>query len=440
VRRDVPQDGCRCDPGPVTAHPSAAYGPLVPPNGVPETASRVTTTVLLAVASVGAAVIAIFGEKGGICPWVIGSALAGLVPWALVAGGVALPPTWFALMAMPPVVTGVVFGNNPGSMFPAMIAIVWITRVATRWWLVVASIAVAFIAIALHGADIGSAHEGGLVYFAGGLGITFLAGLMLRRQEALTDELRSMHELRVAHATESERTRIAREVHDVVAHSLAVVMLHVTGARRSIASDPAGARAALGRAEEVGRDSLDSIRAVVGLLRDPSATGIDVPLPDGADIETLIDGYRSGGTSVSTVVDTDLSGLDAAAGLTVHRIVQESLANAVRHAPGAHCVVRVERIHADGARPELRMSVRNGPPQTSAARSSNDRATRMGLGLVGMGERARALGGLFRAGATADGGWEVVVTLPVPGMELGADDVPTAGHQRTDQHVERSSV
>ena len=104
----------------------------------------------------------------------------------------------------------------------------------------------------------GNTHESGALYFIGGIGISALSGLMLRRQELITAELAAMNELRVEHAASEERARIARDVHDVVAHSLTVVMLHLTGARRVLATDPQAADEALARAESVGRETASS--------------------------------------------------------------------------------------------------------------------------------------------------------------------------------------
>ena len=172
-------------------------------------------------------------------------------------------------------------------MFPLMVALVWLDAAPTtvadrsprhrRWPRRL------LVELAI---DEGLADDAGIVYFAGGLGIAAMIGPLLRRQEAITAELRAMHELQVERRGGRERARIAREVHDVVAHSLTVVMLNLTGARRALATDPAGADEALARAEEVGRDSLDSIRQVMGLLREPG-TGTDVPVPALADLPAL---------------------------------------------------------------------------------------------------------------------------------------------------------
>ena len=154
-----------------------------------------------------------------------------------------------------------------------MIAIVWLTLTARSMWLpAIVGRRVVPRRSSTCTIDKGSIDESGIVYFIGGLGIAWLSGWLLRRQEALTAQIEAMREAQVEQLAATERARIAREVHDVVAHSLTVVMLNLTGARRALATDPARADEALARAELVGRDSLDSIRQVMGLLRDPGST------------------------------------------------------------------------------------------------------------------------------------------------------------------------
>ncbi len=363
---------------------------------------RVPTTVLMSIAAVGAALVAVFGESGAFTGVGLASALAGVAPWALVAGGVRVPPPLFAVLGLVPVWFGVVVAENPGGMFPAMLLATWVTRTSSSRWLVVGTLVAAAGSIVTLALRTSEAHENGMVYFIGGLGISWLAGRMLRRQELLNQELHAMNDLRVQHAAVAERTRIASEVHDVVAHSLTVVMLHLTGARRALATDPQRADEALARAETVGRDSLDSIRQVMGLLRDPG-TGRDVSQPGLADISALVDGYRTAGLALEVVDRIDASDVDPTVQLVAYRVVQESLANALQHAPGSSCAVTVERSTG-----ELRVEVINA----AATVATTARSARAGLGLRGMIERVRAVGGELTAGPSADGGWRVSARIP----------------------------
>ena len=363
------------------------------------------TTLVLSLAAVGAALVSIFGSDDSFTRLTVGASLAGLVPWALVAGGVRVPALAFAAMALGCAAVTMVVDVNTGGMFPVILMVVWITRSTGDWRiraLVLAGSIGLLVASAMRESSI---LKSGQVYFAAGLGISWLAGMMLRRQESLTIELQAMNELRVEHAATAERARIAREVHDVVAHSLTVVMLHLTGARRAMSIEPARAEEALARAETVGRESLASIRQVMDVLRDHGG-GRATPQPGLADVGALIDGYRIGGLTVKATVDPGVD-VNPTVGLVVYRIVQESLTNVLRHAPGASCSVAVR---APVTRP-LTVEIINGPG-ASARQSEQPSDSRPGLGVRGMAERVRAVGGELVAGPVPEGGWQVTATIP----------------------------
>jgi signal transduction histidine kinase len=162
--------------------------------------------------------------------------------------------------------------------------------------------------------------------------------------------------------------------------------------------DPAGAVRALEEAERLGRESLDEVRATVGLLRvdgDPE-TGVAPPLPGIVELPALIEGFRAVGAEVTLTVDGDVAATAATAGLTVYRIVQEAVTNAVKHAPGTPVTVDL-RVSASGV--ELAVDSAGRPGAGS------------GSGLRTMRERAEALGGTFAAGPGGRG-WLVRATLP----------------------------
>ncbi len=361
--------------------------------------------MVMAIASIGAALIAIFGDKDAFSALTVACALLGLVPWALVAGGVRLHPLMFMAMTIGAAAVIVLVDRNPGGMFPVMLAVAWLTR-SDAGGLIIAATLVSAATMMLGLVVIeNTAHETGAVYFLGGVGVSWLAGSMIHRQELLVAELREAQQRQVEHAAANERTRIAREVHDVVAHSLTVTMLHVTGARRALANDPARAADALERAEEVGRESLDSIRQVVGLLRTgDEGAGLDAPLPAIADIPSLVDQYRGVGLRVTDELCLDGLVADATTSLTAFRVVQEALANALQHAPGAPVVLSVA---GDASAAVLRIVAEN--PATIAS----GRSDRVGLGLRGMTERVRAAGGSLEVGATEGRMFRVDATLPL---------------------------
>jgi signal transduction histidine kinase len=222
------------------------------------------------------------------------------------------------------------------------------------------------------------------------------------RQERLADQLADTRRELAERAMVAERREIARDVHDFVGHGLAAVMLQVTSARHVLRRDPEAAEEALRSAEEVGRRSMRELRRTVTLLRSDE-TGVDPPLPSVAEIPALVDQARAGGLAVALQTRGDLSAIPPGVGVAVYRISQEALANAARHAPRARTTLGLELT--DGRVAILAET--KGPVVSSSAERERPR-----YGLIGMQERATALGGEFDAGPTPDG-WRVSCLLPV---------------------------
>ena len=228
-------------------------------------------------------------------------------------------------------------------------------------------------------------------------GTVFSGGacILARRQQQLLEQLREAQAGLAQRAAAEERNRIAHDLHDVIGHALTVSLLHITSARLALAEDPAEAGEALAEAERLSQQSLADVRAVVGLMKDPSAPA---PLPGVAQIEDLVESFRRAGSPVDYEVAGELSGLTATEGLTVYRILQEALTNVVRHAPGAAARVLLE-VGAGGTRVQVDSDGAPGRPSPD------------GAGLTGMRERAEAMGGRLTAGPSDDG-WRVEAVLP----------------------------
>jgi len=232
-----------------------------------------------------------------------------------------------------------------------------------------------------------------------GTAFAWFAGYEVRAHQQLTRELMDAQAALADQAAAAERHRLARELHDLVAHTLSVTMLHLTGARLALEDlDIAEARAALADAERAGREAHREMRQTVGLLGRPTTAA----LPVANDIPGLVAGYRSAGLHVDVDVQGDLSSVSDDAGLALYRITQESLANAARHAPGQWTKVSV----AVGPK-EVCVTVRNHL-SGSAVEVHN------GRGLPGMAERATLLGGSLSAGPISDV-WEVRALVPSAG-------------------------
>jgi signal transduction histidine kinase len=232
----------------------------------------------------------------------------------------------------------------------------------------------------------------------------WIVGRAVARQERLVVELEGTRRQLARQALLDERRQVARDVHDFVGHGLAAVMLQVTSARHVLRRDADAAEEALRSAEEVGRRSMQELRRAVTLLRGDDETGTAVPAHAASEIPVLVDEARAGGLAVELQTRGDLSRIPPSVGVAVYRIAQEALANAARHAPRARTLLGLEL--ADG-RVEL-LAETSGPV---AAQTASERG-RPHYGLIGMQERATALGGEFVAGPTSDG-WRVHCEFPL---------------------------
>jgi signal transduction histidine kinase len=207
-----------------------------------------------------------------------------------------------------------------------------------------------------------------------------------------------------------ERLRIARELHDVVAHHITLVNAQAGVAHHLGRSHPEHALGALERIRDTSRSALDELRATVSLLREPGEPPATAPTPGLTDLEDLLDSFRHTGLPVELHYEGDPEQLPAATGLTVYRIVQEALTNTRKHAGPAKADVRLEF-----APRSVRLTIEDDGYGTAAGGDGT------GYGLIGMRERARTVGGVVNAGRVpAPGtGFRVVAELPLPVHERG---------------------
>jgi signal transduction histidine kinase len=239
------------------------------------------------------------------------------------------------------------------------------------------------------------------------IAIGWLVGLLTRSQQELLTRQGQMQDELAQHAAADERRRIAREVHDVIAHSLSVTMLHLTGARHALQHDGVDVDTihALQRAEHLGRQAMADIRRTVGLL-DANASAL-TPEPGIADIHSLVEDFSRAGVNVTYVVGGCLNEVSAASGLALYRIAQESLANVAKHAPGAAATITVA-----ASRSEAMPRVVNETPHSV----DGNQPLAHGRGLHGMRQRIELIGGTIDVGPGPDG-WSVDAHVP-----SGADE------------------
>jgi signal transduction histidine kinase len=245
----------------------------------------------------------------------------------------------------------------------------------------------------------------GLAIYLPVLGMGWLVGFLMQTQRRLMVKQEEAQAALAEHAVGDERRRIAREVHDVIAHSLSVTMLHLTGARRALQQDRDidDAVDALEDAERLGRQAMADIRRTVGLLDGPLQSPLrTAPEPDVDDIAVLVDDFVRAGLAVRLQIDGPTERVSPAEGLALYRIAQESLANIAKHAPESEPVVM---LHITRSTAEL--SVVNQLPVTVSA----DR-TSPGRGLHGMRQRVELLGGAIDVGPSGDT-WSVRASIPL---------------------------
>jgi signal transduction histidine kinase len=268
-------------------------------------------------------------------------------------------------------------------------------------------------------------------FFLVGAGV-WLAALALQRRgrhaselEARAARLENEREERERVAVAAERRRIARDLHDVIAHSVSVMIVQAGAARLMLAEQPARAAGPLLAVEQAGRQALAELRRLLGMLRAGGAQAALTPQPGLAELETLLAQTRAAGLPVELSVEGEPRTLPRGLDLAAYRIVQEALTNAIKHAGPAHAHVMLRFAHET-----LELSITDdgsAPP--------NDNSS--GHGLVGMRERVGLYGGDFEASARAQGGFGVVARLPLePVREHGhRRPAPPARESRTPERA-----
>lgn len=232
---------------------------------------------------------------------------------------------------------------------------------------------------------------------------------LTERAEQLARERDSQAQI----ATLAERSRIAGEMHDIVAHSLSVMITLADGADRALERDPAGARRALAQLTDTGRSALQDMHRTLSVLRESTgAATTREPAPGHADLAGLVDRFRTAGLPVRYSVSGAPS-VNAALELTVYRVVQEALTNALRYAPDAEHVT----VTIDYGSTTTTVTVADDGTGTHPAGSVGS-----GRGLIGMAERAAVFGGTVDAGPGTMGGWRVHAVLPHGGGAEGDGD------------------
>ncbi|HZR94561.1 MAG TPA: histidine kinase [Gaiellaceae bacterium] len=269
---------------------------------------------------------------------------------------------------------------------------------------IVAALAVWFL---FHDGD--SFHPGDIVFAAFVIGGPFAAGVAMRirrgREHRLTRrtvELEREREARARAAVAEERRRIARELHDVVAHAISVTVVQARGGRKVLDSDLDTARAAFDSIERTGEQALGEMRRLLGMLREDDGEHLRAPQPSLARLDALAEDVRASGLPVEIEVDGETVELAPGVDLAAYRIVQEALTNTLKHAGPALARVRV-RYAPDAVELTIEDDGK-GPGSTNGVGTGN--------GLTGIGERVAVVGGAIETGPRPEGGFRVHAVLP----------------------------
>jgi signal transduction histidine kinase len=360
-----------------------------------------------------AAVVLLAGQVDVLAPNLFSTNLVG-PRWAvslvylICAGAVVLrrvmPGTAFAIMAGTLVLQAVTVGTTEGNgaLFPALILSYSVAMYGTRRVAIAALCTIPVLATVREvcNPDNTSAAEifNGLAWDLA-IVAAWLLGAYLRTRRQLVAELKQRAADSAAVAEAAERARIARELHDVLAHSLGVIVVQAEAAEEALHLRPDLAPESLRAIQRTGREALVEIRRVVGVLREDEAV-LD-PAPGATAVEALVQRVNAAGLPVELEVHGSVEALPAAPDLAVYRIVQESLTNTLKHAGASKARVSIHR------RPDrVSVEVVDDGRGVSPGRHQNS-----GNGLRGMQERITALGGTFHAGAAADGGFAVRAEL-----------------------------
>jgi signal transduction histidine kinase len=253
---------------------------------------------------------------------------------------------------------------------------------------------------------------GSFAFTATAVGVPLMAGralqdrdLAARALQRQSEELARERDVRAQEAVAAERGRIARELHDIVAHSVSIMGVQASAGRRILDHDPERARQAFGVIEQASRQALAELQRMLGLLRTDGDAAATAPTPTLEELPLLVETMRRSGLQVALRFDGAVVPLGVGIELTAYRIVQESLTNVLKHAPRAGVEIRV--AYTDR---ELEIAVQDeGDPSTSPRADQRE----PGYGLLGIRERVSVYGGELHARPLPSGGFVVQARLPL---------------------------
>ena len=322
---------------------------------------------------------------------------------------------------------------TPRTEFPVMLVAVVVAHVAVValrhtwqiavgvWWTLVC-VAVVLVVVAVDEGGSRANETLGLAVLSSASLTALVGGIVYRYRQRIRGELAAARrDVEIEHERRTlveERARIARELHDVVAHSMSVIHMQATSAPYRLAEVDPAVRAEFTAIASGARGALGEMRQLLGVLRESDAAAATDPAPGLDRLPHLVEATSRYGAAVTLVVEPELGHVPDTVGATTYRIVQEALSNVVRHARGAPATVRVERDADDlvvtvvNAAPGPAPGTDDAGPGTSVEELDDPGRPRHGV--LGMGERVARLGGELAHGPQDAGGYRVTARIPLP--------------------------
>jgi signal transduction histidine kinase len=321
------------------------------------------------------------------------------------------------------------FVNGAALLAPAIALFAVAQAVPVRRALVLAAITLVALMTATGLANPFGATGGGFYLIPALIAAPLFGGIAVSNRRAYVNSIAERAEEEALRRVDEERLRIARELHDIVAHSMATISVQAGAAEHVLESNPAAAADALRAIRLASKDGLRELRAILNVLRQADEGDPAQPAPGLAQVGALVARACDAGLPTTLQQDGEPWPLPAGVDLAAYRIIQESLTNAIRHAGPAHATIslcygesalRIEVADTGRGLGPAAQSPASGQPLTSQHDAGQPGAGQPGAGhgLVGMQERAAAVGGTLRAGPAPDGGYRVLAVLPAdrPGL------------------------
>ncbi|HEX9032649.1 MAG TPA: sensor histidine kinase [Streptosporangiaceae bacterium] len=309
------------------------------------------------------------------------------------------------------------YENGAALLNPAIALFAVALAVSVRQALITAAVVLVVLMGSTAAANPFGPTQGGFFLLPAMITGAVLGGIAISNRRAYVASIQDRARDEARRRVDEERLRIARELHDVVAHTMSTINVQASAAALVLTEQPDIAAQALQAIRTASKNGLRELRAILDVLRQADEADPISPTPGLSQLDTLVAGAVQAGLPVTVTTSGEPAALPAAVDLSAYRIIQESLTNVIRHAGPAAATVSLTYA---GSRLLIEVADTGRGPQAGAGQADLDRSP-TGHGLIGMRERAAAIGGTLQASSRPEGGFRVCATLP-----FTAPDEPAA--------------